>query len=96
MLFCSSEKKDSMAALSSAEATWPMGPTSHGGPGCDRSPGQKAANHALASLRARNEHGLAPFKHWRILHRARCCPRKIGHIAKAIHTLLTLLDLEAA
>lgn len=58
-------------------------------PGKDRSPGQKAANHALASLRARNEHGFAPLKHWRILQRARCCPRKIGHIAKAIHTLLT-------
>jgi hypothetical protein len=64
-------------------------------PGRERSPGQKAANRALASLRARNEHGFAPFKHWRILQRARCCPRKIGHIAKAIHTLLTRLDLEA-
>lgn len=58
-------------------------------PGRDRSPGQKAANRALASLRARCEHGFAPFKHWRILQRARCCPRRVGRIAKAIHTLLT-------
>jgi hypothetical protein len=61
-------------------------------PGRDRTPGQKAANHALASLRARNEHGLAPLKRWRILQRARCCPRKIGRIAKAIHTLLTRVE----
>jgi DDE superfamily endonuclease len=64
-------------------------------PGRDRTPGQKIANHALASLRARNEHGLAPLKRWRILHRARCCPRRIGTIAKAIHTLLTRVEVEA-
>jgi hypothetical protein len=63
-------------------------------PGRDRTPGQKIANHALASLRARNEHGLAPLKRWRILQRARCCPRKIGHIAKAIHTLLTRVEVK--
>jgi hypothetical protein len=61
-------------------------------PGKQRSPGQKTANHALASLCAPNEHGLAPLKHWRILQKARCCPRKIGHIAKAIHTLLTRVE----
>jgi DDE superfamily endonuclease/Helix-turn-helix of DDE superfamily endonuclease len=52
-------------------------------------PGQKTANKALASIRAKAEHGLAPLKRFRILQRARCCPRKIGHITKAIHTLLT-------
>lgn len=58
-------------------------------PGRERSPGQTTANRALASLRATCEHAFAPFKRWRILQHARCCPRRIGHIAKAIHTLLT-------
>ncbi|MFC3767031.1 transposase family protein, partial [Tenggerimyces flavus] len=39
-------------------------------------PAYRDANRALASIRARCEHGFAPFKHWRILHRHRSCPRK--------------------
>jgi hypothetical protein len=50
-------------------------------------PGQKAANHAHATLRGPGERGFATLKTWRILTRVRACPYRITTIAKAILTL---------
>jgi hypothetical protein len=48
---------------------------------------QKNANRAHARLRGPGERANAQLKNWRILRRPRCCPFRVGRIAKAIHTL---------
>lgn len=48
---------------------------------------QKDANRAHARLRGPGERANAQLKHWRILHKVRVSPRRIGRIAKAIHVL---------
>ena len=50
---------------------------------------QKAANRANAQLRSPGERANAQLKTWRILRTLRCCPRKAGQLAKAIHVLQT-------
>jgi DDE superfamily endonuclease len=50
---------------------------------------QKAANRAPAALRAPGERANAQLKTWRILRKLRCCPRRAGQLAKAIHVLQT-------
>jgi hypothetical protein len=48
---------------------------------------QKEANRAHARLRAPGERANAQLKTWRILRKLRCCPWRIGQLAKAIHVL---------
>ncbi len=48
---------------------------------------QKEANRAHAKLRAPGERANAQLKNWRILRKLRCCPRRAGQLAKAIHAL---------
>jgi hypothetical protein len=48
---------------------------------------QKEANRAHARLRAPGERANAQLKSWRILRKLRCCPRRAGPLAKAIHLL---------
>jgi hypothetical protein len=50
---------------------------------------QKDANRAHARLRAPGERANAQLKTWHILRKLRCCPRRAGHLAKAIHVLQT-------
>jgi hypothetical protein len=46
---------------------------------------QKDANRARA--RGPGERANAQLKTWRILRKLRCCPRRAGRLAKAIHVL---------
>ena len=48
---------------------------------------QKEANRAHARLRAPGERANAQLKTWKILRKLRCCPRRAGQLAKAIHPL---------
>jgi len=48
---------------------------------------QKQANKAHAKLRAPGERANAQLKTWKILTKLRCCPRRAGQLAKAIHVL---------
>jgi hypothetical protein len=48
---------------------------------------QKDANRAHARLRGPGERANAQLKPWRILRKLRCCPRRAGQLAKAIHVL---------
>ena len=48
---------------------------------------QKTANRAHAQLRSPGERANAQLKTWRILCKLRCCPWKVGQLAKAIHAL---------
>jgi hypothetical protein len=48
---------------------------------------QKEANRAHAKLRAPGERANAQLKTWKILSKLRCCPRRAGKLAKAIHVL---------
>ncbi|GGU86031.1 hypothetical protein GCM10010178_90190 [Lentzea flava] len=48
---------------------------------------QKDANRAHARLRAPGERANAQLKTWCILRKLRCCPRRAGRLAKAIHVL---------
>ena len=48
---------------------------------------QKKANRAHAKLRAPGERANAQLKTWRILRKLRCCPWRVGQLAKAIHVL---------
>ena len=48
---------------------------------------QKQANKAHAKLRAPGERANAQLKTWKILIKLRCCPRRAGQLAKAIHVL---------
>ncbi|GAA3685188.1 hypothetical protein GCM10022267_84990 [Lentzea roselyniae] len=48
---------------------------------------QKDANRAHARLRGPGEGANAQLKTWRILRKLRCCPRRTGRLAKAIHVL---------
>ena len=50
---------------------------------------QKAANRVHAQLPGPGEPANAQLKTWRILRKLRCCPRKAGQLAKAIHVLQT-------
>jgi hypothetical protein len=47
----------------------------------------KDANRAHARLRGPGERANAQLKCWRILHKVRVSPRRIGRLAKAIHVL---------
>ena len=47
----------------------------------------KDANRAHARLRGPGERANAQLKSWRILRKLRCCPRRAGQLAKAIHVL---------
>jgi DDE superfamily endonuclease/Helix-turn-helix of DDE superfamily endonuclease len=48
---------------------------------------QKDANRAHARLRSPGKRANAQLKTWRILRKLRCCPRRAGQLAKAIHVL---------
>jgi hypothetical protein len=48
---------------------------------------QKEANRAHARLRGPGERANAQLKCWRVLRKLRCCPRRAGRLAKAIHVL---------
>jgi hypothetical protein len=48
---------------------------------------QKDANRAHARLRGPGERPNAQLKTWRILRKLRCCLRRAGRLAKAIHVL---------
>jgi hypothetical protein len=48
---------------------------------------QKDANRAHARLRGPGERANTQLKQWRILRKLRCCPRRTGQLAKAIHVL---------
>ncbi|TDV53646.1 DDE superfamily endonuclease [Actinophytocola oryzae] len=48
---------------------------------------QKDANRAHARLRGPGGRANAQLKSWRILRKLRCCPRRAGQLAKAIHVL---------
>jgi hypothetical protein len=48
---------------------------------------QKDANRAHARLRGPCERANAQLKAWNILRKLRCCPRRAGRLAKAIHVL---------
>jgi hypothetical protein len=48
---------------------------------------QKDANRAHARLRGPGERAHAQLKYWRILHKVRVSPRRVGQLAKAIHVL---------
>jgi hypothetical protein len=48
---------------------------------------QKDANRAHARLRSPGERANAQLKYWRILHKVRVSPRRVGRLAKAIHVL---------
>jgi hypothetical protein len=55
--------------------------------GRNKPPSQKDANRAHARLRGPGERANAQLKTWRILRKLRCCPRRAGRLAKAIHVL---------
>jgi hypothetical protein len=44
----------------------------------------KDANRAHARLRGPGERANAQLKHWRVLRKLRCCPRRAGQLAKAL------------
>ena len=48
---------------------------------------QKDAHRAHARLRGPGERANTQLKTWHILHKLRCCPRRAGRLAKAIHVL---------
>jgi hypothetical protein len=48
---------------------------------------QKDANRAHARLRGSGERANAQLKTWHFLRRLRCCPRRAGQLAKAVHVL---------
>jgi hypothetical protein len=48
---------------------------------------QTDANRAHARLRGPGERANAQLKYWRILHKVRVSPRRVGRLAKAIHVL---------
>jgi hypothetical protein len=49
----------------------------------------KDASRAHAKLRLPGERANAQLKTWHILDKLRCCPRRAGQLAKAIHVLQT-------
>lgn len=55
--------------------------------GRNKPPSQKDANRAHARLRGPGERANAQLKYWRILHKVRVSPRRVGRLAKAIHVL---------
>jgi hypothetical protein len=48
---------------------------------------QKDANKAHAKLRSPGERANAQLKTWRVLRKLRCCPWRVGQLAKAIDVL---------
>lgn len=55
--------------------------------GRDKPESEKDANRTHARLRGPGERANAQLKTWRILRTLRCCPRRTGTLAKAIHVL---------
>jgi hypothetical protein len=41
----------------------------------------------VTSVRAPGERGFAVLKTWRIVTKVRCCPQRVGALAKAVLTL---------
>jgi hypothetical protein len=79
---------------------WPSGPggqglrrgqRAHPYPYKDResSPRRRPPTAFNAQLPSPGERANAQLKTWRILRKLRCCPRKAGQLAKAIHVLQT-------
>lgn len=48
---------------------------------------QQAHNRMVNSVRGPGERGFAVLKTWRILTKVRCCPQRVGTLAKAVLTL---------
>jgi hypothetical protein len=48
---------------------------------------QKAHNRMVNSVRGPGERGFAVLKTWRIFTKVRCCPQRVGALAKAVLTL---------
>jgi hypothetical protein len=48
---------------------------------------QKAHNRMVNSVRGPGERGFAVLKTWRIFTKVRCCPQRVGVVAKAVLTL---------
>lgn len=48
---------------------------------------QKAHNRMVNSVRGPGERGFAVLKSWRIFAKVRCCPRRVGPMAKAVLAL---------
>lgn len=48
---------------------------------------QKAHNRMVNSVRGPGERGFAILKTWRIFTKVRCCPQRVGRLAKAVLTL---------
>lgn len=48
---------------------------------------QRAHDRMVNSLRGPGERGFATLKAWRVFTRVRCCPRRIGPMAKAVLAL---------
>lgn len=48
---------------------------------------QKAHNRMVNSVRGPGERGFAVLKTWRIFTKVRCCPQRVGPLAKAVLTL---------
>jgi DDE superfamily endonuclease/Helix-turn-helix of DDE superfamily endonuclease len=48
---------------------------------------QQAHNRMVNSVRAPGERGFATLKTWRIFTKLRCCPQRVGALAKAVLTL---------
>jgi hypothetical protein len=48
---------------------------------------QKAHNRMVNSVRGPGERGFATLKTWRIFTKVRCCPQRVGTLAKAVLTL---------
>jgi hypothetical protein len=55
--------------------------------GRKKPPSCKDANRAHARLRGPGERANAQLKYWRVLHKVRVSPRRVGRLAKAIHVL---------
>jgi len=48
---------------------------------------QKAHNRMVNSVQGPGERDFATLKTWRIFTKIRCCPQRVGSIAKAVLTL---------
>ena len=49
-------------------------------------PTAQQANRSHAKLRGTGERANAQLESWKILAKLGCCPRRAGHLAKAIHS----------
>jgi len=48
---------------------------------------QKAHNRMVNTVRGPGERAFATLKAWRLLTKIRCCPQRVGHLARAVLTL---------